>query len=293
MQTRLEVSCALFAGMALGWLLRDELPGRGRAARLLARVLAAIRRSTASAALSSSSDDSGNPLSLLALPPEILTRVVAELPMHEIARVAVLDHAFEDILEQAVRLRAPVLSGHVTPRWARSWSRGPTGRPMCPDLHALPRAVADWASELAACEALIDGRLTPGEYHFTIRTNDDGGQFSYFAYGQLNLYAASPDDAALGVANYCRGSAIEAAPDGMQVCLTRGGTWRPGGFPAANTSASAPAPPPSPSSLTLGEDTPVELYADSRHASIEFSCEFRRPAARTPDPCPSLKYAPS
>jgi len=145
---------------------------------------------------------------------------------------------------------------------------------MCPDLHALPRAVADWASELAACEALIDGRLTPGEYHFTIRTNDDGGQFSYFAYGQLNLYAASPDDAALGVANYCRGSAIEAAPDGMQVCLTRGGTWRPGGFPAANTSASAPAPPPSPSSLTLGEDTPVELYADSRHASIEFSYDY-------------------
>jgi len=152
------------------------------------------------------------------------------------------------VLEQAVRLRAPLLSGYACPRWARGWSTA------SPNLRELPRAIAEWASELSSCEALLEGVLTPGEHHFTVMTIDDGAEHVYFAHGQLWLHPNGT----------CRGSAIEAAPDGIQICITRGGRWT-AGRPFALEPATA---------LALAEGTPPELYHSERHAKIEFAYDY-------------------
>ena len=186
---------------------------------------------------------------LTEMPPELLARAFAELPVCEVARASSLSRDFRnEIVEQALRMRAPALSGIDRPRWLQrrlhggltghsdscnnhglSCSGGGSSSPsilagppsMLGSGFALPRsldgcgpaalmvptAVAEWAAELEADEALLSGRLVPGEYHFTMRTTDEAHVHSYAAYGQLCLYEGGE----------VRGSALEVAPDCLQV----------------------------------------------------------------------------
>ena len=164
---------------------------------------------------------------LLALPAELIIRILAELPMRDLTRMVCLSCEFRDsLVQQTMETVSPQLSGlagprrHLRPGRLRQWH-----------LQSLEAAhlvakwrklsvleLTEWGEELAEAEALLSGRLTPGEYHYFIRTADDEGTHSYDAYGSLWCL---PDGSV-------RGSAVEVAPDGVTAAFTRNARWRAG-----------------------------------------------------------------
>ena len=174
MAARLELIATLAAGIIFGVAWRELCALRRLVRRPQTRALLAA---TAAASCS-----------LLELPGELLARILSELSSQELTRAANICREFRDHIEHAVRLRALMLIGNISP---------PERSSLC------------WAqrtnAKISAAEALLEGKLVPGEYHFALRTTDEAGDAAYHAYGQLCL---SP-------CGKCRGSAVELAPNGL------------------------------------------------------------------------------
>lgn len=236
-------------------------------------------------------------LQLLALPADLLGRILSQLSIPELAYCAAVSRDFRDgLVQQALAVLTPSLTGvsrrtqpnspvDVWNAWASSHaSLSPARREMVapsgPEALSV-RRLAQRAAELAVDAALLDGRLMAGEYHFLVCTCDDEGSHAYEAYGSLRL---SPDGT-------CRGSALEAAPDGLQATFTRNGTWRPGtGGGIADALAVGSLDPQMPGEASGANPA----FRDARRAFIFFDYdyagslyEYRLLAARCLLPHPS------
>lgn len=175
--------------------------------------------------------DIATPVGLLALPTDLLCRVLEKLTVAQIATMLGVSRDFRDgLVQQALALIAPSLSGAGGPRTLRTYvySTGvmaPAARPSPPPSTLTLKALIQWAECLSLDEAMLEGRLLPGEYHYWARTQDAEGTHLYDAYGALSLFGDGS----------CRGSALEVAPDGLQAAFTRNGTWQAGTVPSGST----------------------------------------------------------
>ena len=215
---------------------------------------------------------------LLALPTELVMRILAELSVCELALMSAVSREFRDsLVQQALTFIAPTLSGLGGPRrpsLARSelalhLARGEVvqGKGMVAPrpTEMSVRQVSEWASDLSDDESVLTGMLAPGEYHYIIRTTDDEESNTYYAFGALSLFADGT----------CRGSAIEMAPDGLQAAFTRNGLWRSGsGFwhnkqVVNDMDLSGGAASPSGASVT-----PSPNLRDPRRSMIRFDYDY-------------------
>ena len=136
-------------------------------------------------------------------------RILAELPVREVALMSAVAREFRDsLVQQALTYMAPTLSGLGGPRrpsLARSeltlhLARGEVvqgkGKVAPRPTEMAVRQVSEWASDLSDDESVLAGMLAPGEYHYVIRTTDDEDSNTYYAFGSLSLFADGATPAA-------------------------------------------------------------------------------------------------
>ena len=182
-------------------------------------------------------DAADAPLTFTGLLPELIVRVLSHLPTTQLVRMACVAKLFctdpstppghsttrlfvqQTLIEQALRSRneAENLTSFV-PLSLRD------------DRHM---AVASWAHELNAVEALQNRQLQEGEYDFVCTTTDHSGLHLYRSAGTLRL---TPDGA-------CHGHSIEIDPEGTFYPCMLSGRWR-AGVDHAGANVWPPEPPP-------------------------------------------------